>query len=452
MTPSALDSAHATRPDGQSEPALRREVGWFGATMMGLGSIVGTGVFVSIGIAAGVAGPAVVLAIAVAALVATCNGLSSAQLAANHPVSGGAYEYGYRWLNSSLGFTAGWMFLCAKSASAATAALGFAGYLLRLLGHDQPTVLVPLALAAVLLLTALALTGIKRSNTTNIVLVIAAVGALLAFILVGAPSAWANGAKNLVPFFSNPAQPDAPLPGFLQACALMFVAYTGYGRIATLAEEVRAPRRVIPLAIVVTLCVSMALYFAVGLIGVAAVGAPAFAPRPHQNAAPLELVALSFATPGVSTIVAIGAMVAMLGVLLNLILGLSRVVLAMGRRRDLPGRFASVSAASGTPWPAVLLVGVIIAGLVAIGNVKTTWSFSAFTVLIYYAITNLAALRLKPDERLYPPGFAWLGLSSCLFLAFWVDASIWLAGLGVIACGLLWHEVARRVARPNPTR
>jgi APA family basic amino acid/polyamine antiporter len=113
---------------------LKREVGVFGATMMGIGSMVGAGVFVSIGIAAGIAGPAVLLAIALAAVVATCNALSSAQLAASMPVSGGTYEYGYAYLTPWLGFTAGWMFLCAKTASAATAALGFAGYLLQLLG------------------------------------------------------------------------------------------------------------------------------------------------------------------------------------------------------------------------------------------------------------------------------------------------------------------------------
>jgi APA family basic amino acid/polyamine antiporter len=120
------------RAEPNSPNQLRREVGVVGATMMGLGSIVGTGIFVSMGIAAGSAGPAVVLAIALSALIAVCNGLSSAQLAAAHPVSGGTYEYGYRWLHPSLGFLAGWMFVCAKTASAATAALGFSGYVLDL--------------------------------------------------------------------------------------------------------------------------------------------------------------------------------------------------------------------------------------------------------------------------------------------------------------------------------
>src|SRR5690606_12672464 len=157
-----------------------------------------------------------------------------------------------------------------------------------------------------------------------------------------------------------------------------------------------SPGRSMPIAIILTLLVSMGLYMAVGLVGVAAVGAERFASATSGGAAPLEVVASQFEVPGVPTLVAAGAVTAMLGVLLNLILGLSRVVLAMARRGDMPKRLAIVAGPAATPAPAVLLVGIVIAGLVLIGDVKTTWSFSAFTVLIYYAITNLAAIRLGP--------------------------------------------------------
>lgn len=434
----ALDSGDAS----PSPQALQRAVGLCGATMMGLGSIIGTGVFVSIGIAAGAAGPAVVLAIAVAAAVAACNAMSSAQLAANHPVSGGTYEYGYRWLWPSLGFTAGWMFLCAKSASAATAALGFSGYVLGAAGVPQASRLVPLAVAAVVALTVLVLSGIRRSSNSNIGVVSVTLLSLMLFVLAGLPTALAAGPMHLRPFFAPVFESISPTAGFLRACALMFVAYTGYGRIATLAEEVRAPRRTIPLAIIVTLLVSMVLYLAVGLVGVASVGAAPFAAAGTETVAPLEMVARGFRFPAVSLVVAAGAVTAMLGVLLNLILGLSRVVLAMGRRRDLPPILARVGGSAATPYPAVLLVGLLIAGLVLLGDVRTTWSFSAFTVLIYYAITNFAALRLTQAERLYPRWIAWLGLMGCLFLAFWVERTIWMIGLGLIAGGLLWHHVA----------
>jgi len=181
---------------------LKREVGVFGATMMGIGSMVGAGVFVSIGIAAGIAGPAVLLAIALAAVVATCNALSSAQLAASMPVSGGTYEYGYAYLTPWLGFTAGWMFLCAKTASAATAALGFAGYLLQLLGLQS--LVVPVAVAAVVALTAVVVMGIRRSNRANIVIVSVTLFALVFFVLAGLPQVWSKGPCPGCHFFARP--------------------------------------------------------------------------------------------------------------------------------------------------------------------------------------------------------------------------------------------------------
>jgi basic amino acid/polyamine antiporter, APA family len=424
---------------------LKRELGVFGATMMGLGSIVGTGVFISIGIAAGVTGPAVILAIAIAALVATCNAFSSAQLAASHPVSGGTYEYGYKWLHPWLGFTAGWMFVCAKSASAATAALGFAGYALHAFGVDTGGLLVPLAAGASAILTLVVLSGIRRSNWANIAIVSVTLLSLVIFVIAGLLPALTSGAKNLSPFFAAPAGTgNGGLVALLHASALMFVAYTGYARIATMSEEVREPRHTIPRAIVVTLIVSAVLYIAVAAVAIAAVGGERLSAATHSQAAPLEVVARQFGWPGVHWLVALGAVAAMLGVLLNLILGLSRVLLAMGRRRDMPAALAKLDAGGGTPYIAVIAVGMIIVGLVLIGNVETTWSFSAFTVLIYYAITNLAALRLPKKDRLFAPGYAWCGLIACLLLAFFVKPTIWLIGLALIALGLAWHRLAQQ--------
>ncbi|TWU24381.1 putative amino acid permease YhdG [Novipirellula galeiformis] len=428
-----------------SSPKLKRDVGIFGATMMGLGSILGTGIFVSIGVAAGVAGPAVLLAIAIAALVAIANGLSSAQLAANHPLSGGTYEYGYRWLHPRLGFTAGWMFLCAKSASAATAALGFAGYALNTLGGDTSRWIVPLAVGMVLVLTLLVLTGIRRSNQANIVIVAATLLSLVAFVIAGLPIAMGAGISHWRPFFiSNVTNGNSSIAGLLEACALMFVAYTGYGRIATLGEEIHDPKRSIPIAIIITLALSMVCYGSVGFVAIGSSGAETLSAATQRQAAPLEVIARGFSLPAIAPLVAIGAVTAMLGVLLNLILGLSRVAYAMGRRGDLPAGLARVSPSASTPYVSVLCVGGIIAGLTLIGNVKTTWSFSAFTVLIYYAITNLAATRLSSDERLYPRFIPWIGLVACVFLAFWVEPLIWMIGLALIAIGLVWQQMSSR--------
>ncbi|WP_437227665.1 APC family permease [Planctomicrobium sp. SH661] len=435
--PTLNSSTNSTAP-------LRREVGLLGAVMMGLGSIVGTGVFVSIAVATEAAGPSVILAIGVAALVAACNGLSSAQLAAAHPVSGGTYEYGYRWLTPSMGFLAGWMFLCAKSASAATAALGFSGYLLNWINPDFQSWRVPLAAATVIVMTLLVMSGIRRSSRTNTVIVCVTIFTLAVFIVAGFPAAISRGTSHLKPFFA-PVSPDTlPGAGFLRGCALMFVAYTGYGRIATMAEEVSSPRRTIPTAIMVTLLISMILYVAVGTVGVAAVGADIMASSVAGQSAPLVLIAKNFNTTSVAGIVSAGAMTAMLGVLLNLLLGLSRVVLAMARRGDLPRALASVHERTSSPARAILTVGVVTLALVLSGDTRLTWSFSAFTVLVYYAITNLAALRVSSEDRRYPVLIPCIGLSACLILAFCVDPRVWGSGLGVIAIGAVCHRIARR--------
>lgn len=425
---------------GHSSKSLRREVGIFGATMMGLGAIVGTGIFVSIGNATGVAGTWVLGAIGVAAVVACLNGLSSAQLAAAHPVSGGTYEYGYRWLHPSLGFTAGWMFLCAKSASAATAALGFAGYGLRLLGWDYPQLQVPIGLGAVVVVALFLLAGIRWSSLFNSIVVSITLATLFLFVVAGILTLL-QPSHNTPEAVSDGTPIDVTYRGVLEACALMFVAYTGYGRIATLGEEIRDPKRNIPIAIITTLAVSMILYVSVAWVSIAVAGPELLGSATRSQVAPLEVVAQEFNHPETRSVIAVGAVTSMLGVLINLVLGLSRVVLAMGRRGDLPRSFARLDQAGRTAPTAVIGVSVFIAILVAMGNVKTTWSFSAFTVLIYYAITNMAAIQMSDEERRYSRSIAWLGLIGCLFLAFWVELFVWAAGLALIALGLCWWRL-----------
>jgi APA family basic amino acid/polyamine antiporter len=425
--------------DPADRAALARVVGLPGAVLLGLGSIVGTGAFVSIGIAAGVAGPSVVLAIALAACLATCNGLSSAQLAADHPVSGGTYEYGYRYLTPTLGFMAGWTFLCAKSASAATAALGLAGYALDSFGVTAPEARVGLAVFSVGCITALVIGGMTRSNRVNGAIVTVTLFALAAFVVLGAPTAVERSESTLSGMFSG----SADIRSLLEASALMFVAYTGYGRIATLGEEVREPRRTIPRAIIVTLAISAVLYISVSLVAVGAVGAGVLAELTAATAAPLEEVARTFSGPVLPGLLAVAAITAMLGVLLNLVLGLSRVLLAMARRADAPASLARIEASSSSPRAAVLAVGSGIALIALIGDIGLTWSFSAFTVLVYYAITNLASLRLSAEARLYPRWIPAAGLVGCLGLAFWVEPRVWLVGLALIGAGLVGRAIVR---------
>lgn len=425
---------------------LQRVVGLGGAVLLGLGSIIGTGVFVSIGIAAEIVGPGVMPAIALAALVATCNALSSAELAAAHPVSGGTYEYAYRVLTPGLGFTAGWMFLCAKTASAATAALGLAGYLAGALNASVAIWRLPLALSAVGVVTMVVLGGMRRSNRVNAVIVSTTLTALGLLVVLGIPKA-VGGDVDPGAFLLARDAPGRGLDSVLHATAIMFVAYTGYARVATMGEEVIEPERTIPRAIILTLSITMGLYLAIGFVGIATIGPEAFARATRESAAPLHAVAQALAIPGLALAVAVGAGTAMFGVLLNLLLGLSRVVLAMGRRGDLPGMFARVEPDRSSPAPAVALTALAVAGLALLRDVRVTWSFSAFAVLVYYAITNVAALRLPRGTRLYPPWVPAFGLVTCLLLAFWVDPAIWQVGVGLLVAGLGWHLVRRRTRR-----
>lgn len=427
-------------PGGTAEraaPALRREIGLIGAVTVGLGSIIGTGIYVGFAIAAGVTGPAVVLATAVAAAIAACNGLSSAQLAAHHPLSGGTYEFGYQRGAPLLGFLAGWMFLCAKSASAATAALGFGAYLLQA-AHVEASAIVP-AVGCVAVMTLLVACGIRRSNQANIAIVALTLLSLATFVLCGAGAAWRGSGENLQPFFLVQDGGGRPA-AFLQACALMFVAFTGYGRIATMGEEVHDPRRTIPRAIGWSLAVAALVYIAVGLVAVAAVGTESLASAAGGKAAPLRAVADETGAQWVGGGITAGAITAMLGVLLNLILGLSRMVLAMGRRGDMPRALARVGATTASPTAAVVVVGVAVAALALTGSVRTTWSFSAFTVLVYYAITNWLALGMREEERLYPRWVAAVGLVACLSLTFFVEPRIWLTGIALLGIGLIWYR------------
>lgn len=418
---------------------LNRVVRLPGAVLLGLGSILGTGVFVSLGIAAGVAGSALVPAVAFAGLLATANGLSSAQLAAAHPVSGGTYEYGYRYVHPLAGFVAGWMYLAAKSASAATAALGAVGYALHALGWPlSDAARVGLALAVVAVLTGLVAAGLKRSNVVNAALVGCTLAALAVFAFV-APS----GVSSTVALQRLAVPVDAIDPrAVLGATALLFVAYTGYGRVATLGEEVVDPARTIPRAVVATLAVSAAVYLAVACAAVVAVGAPGFAAATGADGAPLQQILDAVGRPTAARVVAFGAITAMLGVLLNLVLGLSRVLLAMARRADLPTPLAHVGDLG--PTRAVVTMGAVVGALVLVGDVRLTWSFSAVTVLAYYGLTNLAALRLPAADRRVPRAVPVAGLVGCFGLAAFVEPRVLVAAVAVLAAGLVLRAVVRR--------
>lgn len=378
---------------------LVRGTGLLGALVIGLGSILGTGAYVSIGLSADIAGDNLVLAILIAAITALMNGLSSAQLAAAHPVSGGTYEYGYRFLSPLSGRVAGCLFVAAKSASAATAALAVAWYI-SLTFNIPAQVVEYIAVSLLLMFTVLVLSGIRRTNWLNALLVLISLLGLLTFIGIGLTS-------NAIPRTDTA---DSSSLSLFHAAALMFVAFTGYGRIATMGEEISEPRQNIPRAVVITLAVISTIYIAVGYTILHLGGIKSFEQSKFN-------IATLISNHNWSRLVVIGGVIAMSGVVLNLVLGVSRVILAMARRGDLPAKLANVSSNSKSAPAATWMTFAIMSAIALLGGIESAWTLSAFTVLLYYGITNIAALNVLPlSDRFIPKWVSVFGLLSCFGL------------------------------------
>jgi len=378
-------------------------------------------------LAAGIAGPAFLLGLVIAGVAATANALSSAQLAAEYPRSGGTYEYGHRVLAPAVGFAAGWMFLASKIAAAGTVALGLAGYL----GGFLPVPPRVVAVAAIALFTALNYFGVRRSSRVNLAIVAVSLATLLLFVGLGAG---AFRAENLRPFAPGGWR------GMLEASAILFFAYTGYARIATLGEEVREPRATIPRAVLITIVGAILLYLAVALVAVGAAGAGAMA----ATAAPLRVAADRSGFPWLGAVVSIGGVTAMLGVVLSQLLGLSRMAFAMARRGDLPRFLEHVGRRSGVPDRAVVAVGGIAAVVAATGTLVTVASAAAFTILVYYGIANLAALRMPRRAKLYPDVVPVVGLAACALLAGSLAPRTIATGIALLAAGFAARWLSRR--------
>jgi APA family basic amino acid/polyamine antiporter len=388
--------------------------------VIGVGSMVGAGVFSAIGPAAEAAGSWLLVGLAVAAVVAYCNAVASAQLAAQYPLSGGTYVYGRELLGPWWGFAAGWCFVTGKTASCAAMAVTFGAYVVpgstlaqRLLG-----------IAAVAALTAVTVRGVTRTAHLTRVLVAVSVGVLVFTVVLllvrGEPDAdrLTGGA------------PDAY--GVLQAAGLLFFAFAGYARIATLAEEVRDPARTIPRAIVAALACVLALYVAVALAALLVAGPDALAASSAPLRTAVELAGAPFAKP----IVAAGAAVASLGALLALLAGVGRTTLAMARNRDLPHRLAAVHPEHGVPHVAQLAIAGVVVLLVATTDLRGVIGFSSFGVLVYYALANASAWRQESERRRWPRVLQATGLAGCLALAVTLPFGSVAAGAGVLALGL----------------
>jgi APA family basic amino acid/polyamine antiporter len=428
------DDRDSARPAPRPEPSaaapagLTRRLGVGDAVIIGLGSMLGAGVFAAFAPAAEAAGAGLLLGLAVAAVVAYCNATSSARLAALFPRSGGTYVYGRERLGDFWGHLAGWSFVVGKTASCAAMALTV-GY------HTAPDLARPIAVAAVAVVTALNYFGVHRSALATRVVV----GVVLAVLAAVAVAGWAGGnpqGAHLTPLTGH------GVSGVLQAAGFLFFAFAGYARIATLGEEVRDPARTIRRAVPLALGITLVVYATLAVTVLAVLGPDGAA----GTSAPL--VAVVQATPWgwLAPVVSAGAAVAALGSLLALVLGVSRTAFAMARDRHLPGLLDAVHPRYGVPHRAELTVGIVVVAVVLVSDVRGAIGFSSVAVLAYYAIANASALTLDREHgtRLVPV----LGLIGCLAVAVCLPPAATIGGFAVLAAGaLLWA-----VRRGRPTR
>lgn len=399
------------------------------AVGVGLGAIIGAGIFVVTGVAAGVSGPAFVLGLIAAGIIAAFNGLSSAQLAAIYPQSGGTYEYGYRLLNPALGFSAGWMFLISKLSAAGVVAIGFGSYFYQLVPVTSP---LTISIVAVVFLTGANYFGIKKAGMLNLFIVSITLLSLIYLIFSGTPEVKMENFKPFAPF---------GISGIAEASAILFFAFTGYARIATLAEEVKDPEKTIPKAVIITIVTAIILYTAVSVVAIGVIGAV----RMADSKSPLQLVAEALSTPAISTIVLIGASTAMLGVLLSQILGISRMMLAMSRRNDLPPAFQTIHQKYRIPHFGIVITGMVIIILTITGAFEFIVRAATFTILLYYSITNIAALKQPRKEQIYGKVIPVLGLIGCLAMSVSLPFNVIITGIGLLLAGFIIRFFLHRI-------
>jgi APA family basic amino acid/polyamine antiporter len=410
--------------------SLERRLGLGDAVFIGLGSMIGAGVFAAFGPAAAAAGSGLLIGLALAAIVAFGNATSSAQLAAVHPTSGGTYAYGRAELGEWWGFLAGWGFVVGKTASCAAMALTFAAYV------APPGWEKPVAIVAVVGLVTVNWFGVTRTAQVTRIIVVLVLLTLAVAVAAGFAAPDAPG------WLSPDALWSDGWYGILQSAGLLFFAFAGYARIATMGEEVRDPARTIPRAIVLAFVGALVVYTAVAFAVLSSLG-------PEQTAGSSEPVAAAVAASGwtwAEPVVRIGAAAASLGALLALIAGIGRTTFAMAREGDLPHALAAVHPRWHVPHRAELTLGIVVVLLVSLVDLRGAIGFSSFGVLTYYLVANIAAFRQRRDVRRYPRALQIIGAAGCVVLVVTLPWSSVIAGVAVFMIGVAYRLVRLRFA------
>jgi APA family basic amino acid/polyamine antiporter len=404
---------------------LRRVLGFWDAVAIGIASMIGAGIFVVSGIGTRIAGAAVILSFIIAGVVALFNALSSAELAAAIPKEGGTYEYARRLLSPKVGFLTGWLFISSKMLESATVGLAFGSYAALLLNIDTRI----FAVTAVLVLTAINIAGIRYSTNVSIIMATIKVGILVIFAIAGLNSIRPT---NFEPFAVEGLQ------GLLAASAVVFFAYTGYARIATLGEEIKEPQKTIPRAIILSLIVTAIVYVTVTTVGIGLVGVSQFG----NSVSPIATAASVLGNSVLTAAVIFGAGIATLSVLLNDLLSSSRTVFAMARNGDFPTSLSQMR--KQNPINSVIVTSAIILILLLFGSLVQVAALTSLTILIYYAITNVSALKLQPEKRRFPRIIPIAGLISCVGLTVFLPLQQWLWTFLLLALGIVYLIIRKK--------
>jgi len=413
-------------------PALARRLGLGDATVIGLGSMIGAGVFAAFTPAAQAAGSGLLIGLVVAAIVAFCNAAASAQLAAQYPTSGGTYVFGRMRLGPWWGFVAGWSFVVGKTASCAAMALTFAAYV------APPGWERPIGAAAVIALAAVNYRGITRTATLTRIIVVAVLVVLAVVVAAGLSTGLPAVSSIGAGLVSHGTY------GILQSAGLLFFAFAGYARIATMGEEVRDPARTIPRAILLALGITVVVYAVIAVVALGALGAGGLT----ETDAPLAQVAAASGWPWVGPVVRVGGALASLGALLALIAGIGRTTLAMAREADLPRWLSAVHPRFATPHRAEVVLAAVVVLIVLLVDLRGAIGFSSFGVLLYYFVANLAAFTQTTDTRRYPRALQVLGAFGCVVLAFTLPLPSVLIGAGVVLVGCVYRFARLRLVSP----
>ncbi len=409
---------------------LKPKLGLWSATAINVGAIIGGGIFVVTGIAAGVAGSAFVISMVLAAVIALLTALSFAQLTTWQPVEGSGYEYVRQLVSPFAGFLSGWMWVIGNTFGGAAVSLGFAYYL----AAAFPGLPVNVVAAVTCLgFAALNFVGIRQSAMLNNVLVVVKLAVLAFFVVFGLTHV---NSVNFLPF-----QPLSS--GVLFGAYFIFFAYAGFARATIIAEEVKDAKRNVPRAVVLSLVISTFVYILVGVVAVGLVGSGSLA----GSNSPLTFAIGATGSSLAMQVVSFGGLVATASVLLTGILGVSRMAFSMARRSDLPRALNVLSAKFGTPYVSIWIVGLVMALLVLFVDLTGVVVVSTFALLFWYVLVNLAAFRLRCEKRFCPRWLPVLGLSTCVLLlavVLFVAPFAWEAGLACLLIGSVFYLLRMR--------